>query len=172
MTKTKIEEIKKAEKRGYSKGYYAGKKSVRLSPEWVDHQMKKLHESHYHLIDKPKFIQQVVAQDPKEPNISYVLRILDVQVTNDGARVIVEREKVTPNTKLQQEKEQYLELVRAVEALLNECPYVIEEATVPKAGVDVAPQQVVGTLHMSLARRRKLKGLVEQLKAKKGQSGE
>lgn len=45
-------------------------------------------------------------------------------------------------------------LVEALEQLLD-CPYVIEQATIPKAGIEAAPQQVVGTLHVNLMRMRK-----------------
>lgn len=40
---------------------------------------------------------------------------------------------------------------------LLDCPYVIDEATVPKAGVDAAPDQVVGTMHVALPKMRKLR---------------
>lgn len=37
------------------------------------------------------------------------------------------------------------------------CPWVVEEATIPKAGIEAAPQQVVGTMHMGLMRLRKIR---------------
>lgn len=40
---------------------------------------------------------------------------------------------------------------------LLDCPYVLEEATIPRGGVEVAPNQVVGTVHISLGRMRKLR---------------
>jgi hypothetical protein len=52
------------------------------------------------------------------------------------------------------------ELCAALADLL-ELPYVIDEATVPRAGIDAAPRQVIGTLHMSVERRRHLASLLE-----------
>ena len=46
------------------------------------------------------------------------------------------------------------ELLEALEDLLD-CPYDIDFATVPKAGIDAAPEQVVGTMSVALVRRRK-----------------
>jgi hypothetical protein len=46
-----------------------------------------------------------------------------------------------------------------LEAIIN-CPYVINENTVPVSGADSAPAQVVGTLHLSLEKHRLL---VEEL---------
>lgn len=40
--------------------------------------------------------------------------------------------------------------------LVLDMPFVIDEATVPKAGVDMAPDRVIGTLHLSLAKRRRI----------------
>jgi len=45
-------------------------------------------------------------------------------------------------------------LVEALTEILD-CPYVLEEATIPRGGVEAAPQQVVGTLHVNLVRMRK-----------------
>ena len=45
-------------------------------------------------------------------------------------------------------------LVEALEGLLG-CPWNVEDATVPRAGIDAAPPyQVVGTMHVSLTRLR------------------
>lgn len=51
----------------------------------------------------------------------------------------------------------------ALEALedLLDCPYDIDQATVPKAGIDAAPQQIVGTMCVSLARMRALRVAVK-----------
>lgn len=46
------------------------------------------------------------------------------------------------------------------QALLREfvdCPWVVDEATIPKAGIEAAPQQVVGTMHVGLLRLRKVR---------------
>lgn len=45
------------------------------------------------------------------------------------------------------------EVERALAALVA-CPYGIDEATVPKAGIDAAPEQVVGTMSVSLLKLR------------------
>lgn len=45
-------------------------------------------------------------------------------------------------------------------ALLREiegCPWVVDEATIPRAGIEAAPQQVVGTMHVGLIRLRKIR---------------
>lgn len=48
-------------------------------------------------------------------------------------------------------------LREALEELLG-CPYNLEEASIPKAGIDAAPEyQVVGTMHVSLTRMRKVR---------------
>jgi hypothetical protein len=46
------------------------------------------------------------------------------------------------------------ELVEALQELIG-CPYDIDTATVPKAGIDAAPSQVVGTMSVALMRLRK-----------------
>lgn len=37
---------------------------------------------------------------------------------------------------------------------LMECPYVIDQATIPNAGIDAAPDQVVGNMSVALVKRR------------------
>lgn len=51
--------------------------------------------------------------------------------------------------------------LRAALEPLVALPYVIDEATVPKAGIDAAPEQVIGTLHVSLAKMRKLRAALD-----------
>jgi hypothetical protein len=58
--------------------------------------------------------------------------------------------------------ETHKSLVEAVSTLLA-LPFAIEEATIPSAGIDAAPDQVVGTLHVSLAKIRKLKEILAQI---------
>jgi hypothetical protein len=49
---------------------------------------------------------------------------------------------------------------------LLDCPYILNESTIPKAGIEVNPSQVVGTLHVGYLR---MKGLREAYaKAEKG----
>ena len=50
-----------------------------------------------------------------------------------------------------------LETLRAHLAEFLDCPYVLEEATIPRGGIEVAPNQVVETLHVSLGRMLKLR---------------
>lgn len=38
-----------------------------------------------------------------------------------------------------------------------DCPWNVEEATIPKAGIEAAPQNVVGTMHVGLVRLRKVR---------------
>lgn len=60
------------------------------------------------------------------------------------------REGVSPELALLSEAR---ELLKGIEG----CPWVVEPATVPKAGVDSAPSQVVGTMHVGLLRLRKIR---------------
>ena len=48
------------------------------------------------------------------------------------------------------------QIIASLKEVLN-MPYIIDEATIPKDGIDIAPEQVVGTLHLSLAKYRRLK---------------
>ncbi len=56
---------------------------------------------------------------------------------------------------------------QALEALedLVGCPYEIDQATVPKAGIDAAPSQVVGTMSVALVRHRKARAGIAALRA-------
>jgi hypothetical protein len=51
-----------------------------------------------------------------------------------------------------------LTLLREIEG----CPWVVDEATIPKAGIESAPQQVVGTMHVGLMRLRKIRAALER----------
>lgn len=55
---------------------------------------------------------------------------------------------------------QEYEALRAAVAPLLDLPYVIDESTIPAAGPDSAPDQVVGTLHVSLTKMRALRTLL------------
>jgi hypothetical protein len=61
-------------------------------------------------------------------------------------------------TELRKQHEQDMALLLE----MYECPYVLDEATIPKAGIEAAPDQVVGTLHVALQRMRKLKARLEK----------
>lgn len=41
-----------------------------------------------------------------------------------------------------------------------DCPYTIDPASVPKSGIEVAPEQVVGMLSIGLLKYRKLRSLL------------
>ena len=45
---------------------------------------------------------------------------------------------------------------------IMECPYAIDQATVPKAGFDAKIEQVVGVMSMSLWKYRKAKALLSE----------
>lgn len=51
------------------------------------------------------------------------------------------------------------DLLEALQELI-ECPFDIDAATVPEAGIDAAPDQVVGTMSVSLSRRRKARAAI------------
>jgi len=44
---------------------------------------------------------------------------------------------------------------------IAEAPYVIESATIPKAGIESAPEQVVGTLHIVLKRMLRIQAVAQ-----------
>jgi hypothetical protein len=46
------------------------------------------------------------------------------------------------------------QLLEALQEIMD-CPYDIDQATVPKAGIDAAPEQVVGMMSMALWKYRK-----------------
>ena len=51
------------------------------------------------------------------------------------------------------------ELLAALKGFL-ECPYDIDPATVPKAGIEAAPMQVVGNMSVALVRIRQAKAAI------------
>jgi hypothetical protein len=51
--------------------------------------------------------------------------------------------------------------VKAIKDVL-ECPYYLDEATIPKAGIDSAPNQVVGNMSMSIVKRRALQNAIKE----------
>ena len=51
------------------------------------------------------------------------------------------------------------ELLEALEELCS-CPQWVDEATVPKAGIETAPQQVVVNLSVALVRLRKARAVI------------
>lgn len=51
-------------------------------------------------------------------------------------------------------------LLEALKDLVG-CPYDIDRATVPKAGIDAAPDQVVGTMSVALVRHRKARAAIK-----------
>ena len=68
--------------------------------------------------------------------------------------------------KYRQEKKRVAQLLEACEAIID-CPYVIDQASVPKAGIDAAPPyQVVGTMSMAVTKYRKLNAAIAAAKEK------
>jgi hypothetical protein len=51
------------------------------------------------------------------------------------------------------------DLLEVLQELIN-CPYDIDQATVPKDGIDTAPNQVVGTMSVALMRLRKARAAI------------
>lgn len=49
---------------------------------------------------------------------------------------------------------------------ISESPYIIDESTVPKLGVDSAPNQVVGNLCLSYVKHKQLSDIAEYYKNK------
>jgi hypothetical protein len=52
-------------------------------------------------------------------------------------------------------------LVRIAEKFAYDLPYTIDEATVPKAGIDSNPDQVVGEISCAVPRMRELRAALE-----------
>jgi len=44
---------------------------------------------------------------------------------------------------------------------MADCPYIIDQATVPKNGIDVAPKQVVGNMSLSYIKYKQLRDVAE-----------
>ena len=64
------------------------------------------------------------------------------------------------SSRLHEAEAQNKRMREALEKIL-ESPYVLVEATIPKGGVDVAPEQVVGLWHVGLIKYRKAKAAWE-----------
>ena len=62
-------------------------------------------------------------------------------------------------TELRRLHEVNQELLEALEELCS-CPQWVDEATVPKAGIETAPQQVVVNLSVALVRLRKARAAI------------
>ena len=58
------------------------------------------------------------------------------------------------------------ELLLVVLKSLLECPYNIEPVTVPKAGVDANPEQVVGTMHIGYVRYQNAKATIAKVESR------
>jgi hypothetical protein len=94
------------------------------------------------------------AQNYEQEHALRVTRQTDADAANAAKEVAI-RERATALRHVRA-------LVEAVSTLLA-LPFAIEEATIPSAGIDAAPDQVVGTLHVSLAKIRKLKEILAQI---------
>ena len=44
---------------------------------------------------------------------------------------------------------------------MADCPYTIDQATVPKDGIDIAPMQVVGNMSLSYLKYKQLRDVAE-----------
>lgn len=44
---------------------------------------------------------------------------------------------------------------------MADCPYTIDQATVPKGGIDAAPMQVVGNMSLSYLKYKQLRDVAE-----------
>lgn len=77
-------------------------------------------------------------------------------------RKLNERERMAYASvaRLERERDDLRAQLAEAHGLLREiegCPWVVEEATIPRAGIEAAPQQVVGTMHVGLMRLRKIR---------------
>jgi len=60
-------------------------------------------------------------------------------------------------------------VVEAARDLLG-CPYTLDEASIPRAGIDAAPDQVVGVISVALPRYRRLREAMAAFDDAKGKS--
>lgn len=68
--------------------------------------------------------------------------------------------------------DQQSDVAKALNDLLM-CPYVLEEATIPKAGISSAPDhQVVGTLHVSLTRHQRVRKVLKSYYHRMGEGSD
>jgi hypothetical protein len=58
------------------------------------------------------------------------------------------------------------ELLEALKAICD-CPQFIDEATVPKAGIEAAPQQVIVIMSVALVRLRKAQAAIDKAEVTK-----
>jgi hypothetical protein len=69
-------------------------------------------------------------------------------------------------TELRRLHEVNAELLEALKEICD-CPQFVDEATVPKAGIEVAPQQVVINMSVALVRLRKAKAAIAKAEVTK-----
>jgi hypothetical protein len=60
-------------------------------------------------------------------------------------------------------------VVEAARDLLG-CPYTLDEASIPSAGIDAAPDQVVGVISVALPRYRRIRATIAAFDAAKEKS--
>jgi len=66
------------------------------------------------------------------------------------------KEEKINNSLIKKLRERVLEFRKVIEDVL-ECPYHLDEATIPKNGIDSAPAQVVGIMSMCILKYRAMK---------------
>ena len=64
-------------------------------------------------------------------------------------------------TKRAEQAEAQVAVMREAIKEIAKAPYVIESATIPKAGIESAPEQVVGTLHIVLKRMLRIQAVAQ-----------
>jgi len=79
---------------------------------------------------------------------------------NQAANQCYASEELKTRERAEQAEAQVAEMREAIKEIA-EAPYVIESATIPKAGIESAPEQVVGTLHIVLKRMLRIQAVAQ-----------
>ena len=81
----------------------------------------------------------------------------DLQAENERMEIAIARMKagVVEADKFEQELMAENERLRTVLGAFLECPWTVDEASIPHKGVDANPEQVAGTMSVSLVKIRK-----------------
>ena len=86
--------------------------------------------------------------------------------TNPAALSLAEDIATTAVLEIRRLHEVNAELLEALKEICD-CPQFVDEATVPKAGIEAAPQQVVVNMSVALVRLRKARAAIAKAEVTK-----
>jgi hypothetical protein len=93
------------------------------------------------------------------PNSLFLESLSEIEKLR-SAIVSWKKEEKINNSHVKRLQARVLEFRKVVEDIL-ECPYRLDEATIPKAGIDSAPAQVVGIMSMCILKYRAMKRVMK-----------